>query len=185
MPKITFSSNESVESGGSRSGVVDSAKTFKSLNALEIAGIAGAKRFLSQNIVQKIITSIWDGEIVFWDTISGNSVMKPRYYNPRTADPYSRLRVPKYLKTWEILFFIAFLCLYYSVVLKREMGSIPFVEVVFYIWLASFLLDEIQQWADAGLFYLSDLWNIFDIGMITLGIVFAILSMTHLSPTFY
>uniref|UniRef100_A0A8H7MYM1 Calcium channel YVC1-like C-terminal transmembrane domain-containing protein n=1 Tax=Bionectria ochroleuca TaxID=29856 RepID=A0A8H7MYM1_BIOOC len=183
VPKITFSSNESVESGGSRSGVVDSAKTFKSLNALEIAGIAGAKRFLSQNIVQKIITSIWDGEIVFWDTISGNSVMKPRYYNPRTADPYSRLRVPKYLKTWEILFFIAFLCLYYSVVLKREMDSIPFVEVVFYIWLASFLLDEIQQWADAGLFYLSDLWNIFDIGMITLGIVFAILRVVGISTS--
>lgn len=45
----------------------DPTKPFVALNALEIAAIADAKRFLSQHVVQKIITGIWDGDIVFWD----------------------------------------------------------------------------------------------------------------------
>lgn len=45
----------------------DPTKPFVTLNALEIAAVADAKRFLSQHVVQKIITGIWDGDIVFWD----------------------------------------------------------------------------------------------------------------------
>lgn len=45
----------------------DPTKPFVTLNALEIAAVADAKRFLSQHVVQKIITGIWNGDIVFWD----------------------------------------------------------------------------------------------------------------------
>lgn len=45
----------------------DPTKPFVNLNALEIAAVADAKRFLAQHVVQKIITSIWNGNIVFWD----------------------------------------------------------------------------------------------------------------------
>lgn len=150
-------------------------ESFKDLNALEIAAIANAKRFLSQYIVQKIITGLWNGEIIFWDSVSAHATRAPRYYNPRTADPYSRLRVPKYLKAWEILFFMSFLGLYYSVVVTRSPNEIPTIEVVFYLWLVAFLWDEFQEWADAGIFYLADFWNLFDMTMIAIGIVFAIL----------
>lgn len=37
---------------------------FFGLNALEIATIAHAKRFLSQRVVQKVVDGIWKGEIV-------------------------------------------------------------------------------------------------------------------------
>lgn len=153
----------------------DRTGALKSLNALEIAVIADAKRFLSQHIVQKIITGLWHGDIVFWDSVSVNSTKKPRYYDPQSADLYSRLRVPKYLKAWEVAFFICFLILYYSVVLERSFTSIPLVEVVFYLWLVAFLWDEIQEWGDAGIFYLSDFWNLFDMVMIGIGVLFAIL----------
>lgn len=47
----------------------DPTKPFVTLNALEIAAVADAKRFLSQHVVQKIITGIWTGDIIFWDSM--------------------------------------------------------------------------------------------------------------------
>ena len=94
---------------------LDPTASFTNLNALEIAAIADAKRFLSQHVVQKIITGIWNGDIIFWDTLSVVSEKRPRYYKPSTADPFSRLRVPKYLKSFEVIFFIVFMTLYYAV----------------------------------------------------------------------
>lgn len=173
IPKLTLSAEITGEDP--RAEGYDHTGALKSLNALEIAVIANAKRFLSRHIVQKIITGLWHGEIIFWDSVSTSSVKAPRYYNVRTADPFSRLRVPKYLKAWEVFFFIVFLVLYYSVVLERSFTSIPMIEVVFYIWLLAFLWDEIQEWADAGMFYMSDFWNLFDMSMIGIGVLFAVL----------
>ena len=48
------------------SGVGDLSEAFEGLNALEIAAVANAKKFLSQTQVQKIVTNIWDGDIIFW-----------------------------------------------------------------------------------------------------------------------
>ncbi|RSL71950.1 hypothetical protein CEP54_001040 [Fusarium duplospermum] len=154
----------------------DPTAPFKSLNALEIAAIANAKRFLSQHIVQKIITAIWSGDIIFWDSLSVHSTKKPRFYNPRTADPFSRLRVPKYLKSWEVLFFCIFLALYYSVLIVRDESRLTIPEVILFLWIAAFFYDELSEWLDAGsIFYATDIWNLFDMVMITIGFTFAIL----------
>lgn len=56
---------------------------FFGLNALEIATIAHAKRFLSQRVVQRVVDGIWKGEIVFWDSLTVNSTKKPHTYNTR------------------------------------------------------------------------------------------------------
>ena len=154
----------------------DPTEAFKNLNALEIAAIANAKRFLSQHVVQKIITGIWNGDIVFWDTLSVHTTKNPRFYNPRTADPFSRLRVPKYLKCWEILFFAVFLCLYYAVLISRQKNSITWTEVGLFLWIAAFSYDELSEWIDAGsVFYAADVWNMFDMIMILIGFIFAVL----------
>ncbi|UPK96564.1 hypothetical protein LCI18_007499 [Fusarium solani-melongenae] len=154
----------------------DPTAPFKNLNALEIAAIADAKRFLSQHIVQKIITAIWSGDIIFWDSLSVHSTKKPRFYNPRTADPFSRLRVPKYLKSWEVLFFCIFLALYYSVLIVRDESRLTIPEVILFFWIAAFFYDELSEWLDAGsIFYATDIWNLFDMIMITIGFTFAIL----------
>ena len=173
IPKLKLSSAAAGEDP--RKGTHGRTGALKDLNALEIAVIANAKRFLSQHIVQKIITSLWHGEIVFWDSVSANATRKPRYYNVHASDPFSRLRVPKYLKAWEVAFFIIFLILYYSVVLERSHHHIPVIEIVFYVWLLAFLWDEIQEWGDAGIFYMADFWNLFDMSMLGIGIVFAVL----------
>ena len=155
----------------------DPTASFTNLNALEIAAIADAKRFLSQNVVQKIITGIWNGDIIFWDQLSVHAEKKPRFYNPRTTDPYSRLRVPKYLKSFEVVFFACFLILYYAVLVERNPYRISAIEILLYIWFAAFFYDELSEWIDAGsIFYAADVWNLFDMVMISIGIVFAVMS---------
>lgn len=137
----------------------DPTAPFINLNALEIAAIADAKRFLSQNVVQKIITGIWNGDIVFWDNLSVHTEKKPRFYNPHTADPFSRLRVPKYLKSFEVVFFASFLFLYYAVLVERHPTRITPLEIFLYLWLAAFSYDELSEWIDAGsIFYAADIW---------------------------
>ena len=98
----------------------DPTTSFNGLNALEIAAVANCKKFLSQKIVQKIITGIWDGNITFFQTLSENANKKPQFYNRRRSDPFIRLRVPKYIKAFEILFFATFLVLYYAILIERD-----------------------------------------------------------------
>ena len=137
----------------------DPTAPFTHLNALEIAAIADAKRFLGQNVVQKIITGIWNGDIIFWDVLSVHAVNKPRFYNHATSDPFSRLRMPKYLKLFEVLFFASFLFLYYAVLVERNPYEISTLEIFLYLWFAAFTYDELSEWIDAGsIFYAADVW---------------------------
>ena len=56
---------------------------FFGLNALEIAVIAQAKKFLSQKVVQRVTDKIWKGEIVFWDTLNVHSTKRPHFFDKR------------------------------------------------------------------------------------------------------
>ncbi|KAF7543271.1 hypothetical protein G7046_g10031 [Stylonectria norvegica] len=179
LSRLTQSSDDE---GSAAEAEADPTAPFRSLNALEIAAVADAKRFLSQHIVQKIVTALWSGDLVFWDSLSVHSTKKPRFYNPRTADPFSRLRVPKYLKSWEVVFFAVFLCLYYSVLITRNVSRITPVEIVLFFWIAAFFYDELSEWLDAGsMFYATDIWNLFDMIMIVIGFTFAILRIIGVS----
>jgi hypothetical protein len=88
----------------------------------------------------------------------------------RKADPFVRLRVPRYLKFLEALFFVSFLALYYAVLVPiqrngrpprlpppqividgqiqtltmNNFNSISPAEVLLYIWIAGFAYDECQ-----------------------------------------
>jgi hypothetical protein len=59
------------------------AASFENLNALEIGAVCQAKKFLSQRVVQRIIESIWRGDIVFWETLSVDSKKEPKIYNKK------------------------------------------------------------------------------------------------------
>jgi hypothetical protein len=56
---------------------------FAGLNALEIAVVGESKKFLSQRSVQKVLTGIWSGKIVFWESLSVHTVKKAHLYNKR------------------------------------------------------------------------------------------------------
>ncbi|GLI78981.1 hypothetical protein PoHVEF18_007303 [Penicillium ochrochloron] len=148
---------------------------FFGLNALEVAAIAGAKRFLSQRVVQRVVNDIWNGEIVFWDSLTVHSIKKPHIFNRKTADPYSRLRVPVYRKMFEAGFFISFLLLYYSVLVERKPNGLGFFEVFMDVWIVAFAYDELSGLIDAGmLFYQMDFWSLWNLGIIGVGFAFMI-----------
>jgi hypothetical protein len=102
-------------------GVQDLNSSFIGLTALEIAVVSDSKKFLSQAIIQKIITGIWRGDIQFWEDLNDDSVKQPQFYNRAESKPYARLKVPKYIKTFEFIFFACFLILYYTVLMNRDM----------------------------------------------------------------
>lgn len=155
----------------------------ENLSALEIAAVGGAKKFLSQRPVQKVINGLWRGDIVFWETLSVNSIKRPRKYNRKQADPFSRLRVPRYLKIFETLFFAIFLVLYYAVLVRREEQRVTIPEILLYLWIASFAYDEFADWIDAGQtsFYASDFWWMWDISIVVVGMAFCVLRILGLT----
>lgn len=152
----------------------DPTSSFTGLNALEIAAVAKSKKFLSQNLVQKIIYGIWTGEIIIWESLSVHTKKRVQFYNKGKADPFSRLRVPKYIKTFEVLFFAVFLALYYAVLLERDPYRITPLETLLYIWVAAFTYNEFSEFIDAGLFYYTDFWSSWDLAIIVVGASFPI-----------
>lgn len=132
----------------------DHAEHFEGLNALEIAAVSGAKSFLSQKPIQRIIDAIWKGDIVFWSNLSSLAIKRAQVYQRKTIDPFSRLRVPVYLKAFEVLFFMAFLAFYYAVLVQRDFHHVTVSEILLYIWIASFAYNGKKfslPWNDYGL----------------------------------
>lgn len=151
------------------------AQEMAGLNALEIGAVANCKKFMSQKPVQAIIEDIWNGNIIFWEDLNPESKKVPRLYNPRTADPFTRLRVPKYQKAFQVAFFVIFLAIYLSVVFQHRGRSVTVIEVVLCIFIAAFALDEWGELRDAGLlFYQTDFWSIWDLGIILVGFAFSV-----------
>ena len=159
------------------SGEEEPLSSFVGLNALEIAAVANAKQFLSQSVVQKIVDDIWNGRIIFWESLSVHSKKKAKIYDKRRADPYCRLRVPKYQKGFEALFFALFLVLYYAVLVERKPEQFGFVEGLLYVWIAAFAYDEFGEFQDAGSsFYATDFWSLWDLGIIGIGFAYMVSS---------
>ncbi|EME78250.1 uncharacterized protein MYCFIDRAFT_58413 [Pseudocercospora fijiensis CIRAD86] len=159
----------------------DFSSTFAGLNALEIAAVSDAKKFLRQKTIQHIIDGIWKGDIVFWETLSTHSCKEAKVYRPKVADPYCRLRVPLYLKVFEVLFFAGFLTFYYVVLVQKHTSDVTAAEVMLYIWLASFTYNEFVEYCDAGsTFYATDFWSLWDLGIIFVGVAFFVARMIGL-----
>ncbi|CZR64510.1 uncharacterized protein PAC_14408 [Phialocephala subalpina] len=153
----------------------DPTSAFTGLNGLEIAAVADCKKFLSQKVVQKIIHGIWRGDITFWQDLNANTKKKPAFYNKRHSDYFTRLRVPLYQKTFEVLFFATFLFLYYAVLVERNPYYITPLEITLYVWFAAFAYDELSEFIDAGsIFYAVDIWNGADLIIIIIGVAFLI-----------
>jgi hypothetical protein len=151
------------------------ARSMAGMNALEIAAVANAKKFLSQRPVQKIVDDIWSGNVIFWESLSVDAVKQPRVYNKRVSDPFTRLRVPKYQKAFQVAFFVSFLALYYAVLVERNPRHITVTEILLYLWIASYAYDEFGELQDAGvLFYQIDFWSLWDMAIIGVSAAFII-----------
>lgn len=95
-------------------------------------------------------------------------------YDPRDASLFklSRLRVPRYRQILSTCSFAILLGLYLAVLIQRSLDITP-LEIVFWIWSAGFMLDEIVGFNEQGFsLYIMSFWNTFDVGILLLLVCF-------------
>lgn len=95
-------------------------------------------------------------------------------YDPREASLFklSRLRVPRYRQILSTCSFAILLGLYLAVLIQRSLDITP-LEIVFWIWSAGFMLDEIVGFNEQGFsLYIMSFWNTFDVGILLLLVCF-------------
>ena len=81
------------ESETSRRADLD--ESMAGMNALEIAAIADAKKFLSQSPVQKIVEDIWNGDVIFWESLSVHATKKPRLVQQACRGSFHTIASPE------------------------------------------------------------------------------------------
>lgn len=95
-------------------------------------------------------------------------------YGPREASLFklSRLRVPRYRSFFSTLSLAILLCLFVAVLAKKSV-HITGLEVLFWLWSAGFMLDEVVGLTETGFsLYLLSFWNAFDLGILLVLVVF-------------
>ncbi|KYK59458.1 uncharacterized protein DCS_00588 [Drechmeria coniospora] len=95
-------------------------------------------------------------------------------YDPRQASvlKLSRLRVPRYRSFLSTLSLAVLIGLFLAVLAQRSV-QITGLELVFWFWSAGFMLDELVGFNEQGFaLYIMSFWNIFDLGILVLLIVY-------------
>ncbi len=95
-------------------------------------------------------------------------------YDPRNASLFklSRLRVPCYRHFLSTCSLAVLVVLFLAVLVRRSKLITP-LELVFWFWSAGFMLDELVGFTEQGFsLYIMSFWNIFDLGILLLLIVY-------------
>ena len=91
-------------------------------------------------------------------------------YDPSTASFFklSRLRVPRYRQIFSTLSFAILLMLFLAVLAQRSV-KLTTPEVLFWLWSAGFVLDELVCFSEQGFsLYIASVWNEFDLGILSI-----------------
>jgi hypothetical protein len=96
-------------------------------------------------------------------------------YDPRrqaSLFKLSRLRVPRYRSFLSTLSLAVLIGLFLAVLVRRS-NRISTLELFFWFWSAGFMLDELVGFNEQGFsLYIMSFWNIFDLGILALLIVY-------------
>ncbi|KAM0563555.1 hypothetical protein ACHAPJ_001279 [Fusarium lateritium] len=95
-------------------------------------------------------------------------------YDPRQASllKLSRLRVPRYRSFLSTISLAVLIGLFLAVLAERSV-QITGLELIFWFWSAGFMLDELVGFNEQGFaLYIMSFWNIFDLGILLLLIVY-------------
>ncbi|KAK3990124.1 hypothetical protein QBC44DRAFT_75715 [Cladorrhinum sp. PSN332] len=125
-----------------------------------------------------VMTPLLSGQQVKEDRAGLTSMSPGRrfvaLYDPRTASLFklSRLRVPRYRQILSTCSLAILICLFLAVLSQRS-TKITSLELVFWFWSAGFMLDEVVGFNEQGFsLYIMSFWNIFDLGILLLLIVY-------------
>jgi hypothetical protein len=146
-------------------------------NAIELAIVGKAKRFIKCSPAQRVIDSIWTGKCVYQAT-STHSFLQDTYkqkaihfYDPHRApllDHY-RLKVPAIRSVLEYGNFIILFVLFVFALETNEERRINISEAAFMIYGLGFALEKVAAMQEHGMrVYFNGTWNGFDLAFVTL-----------------
>ncbi|TGO63193.1 hypothetical protein BOTNAR_0103g00110 [Botryotinia narcissicola] len=152
----------------------------RSLPALEIAIIFQSKAFLSSSACHKVISSIYEGRIIytptaFMDILPYHYKNKPiSLYNPREAPLFNqyRLIVPRTRNYLEVCHFLLLLVFYLYVMADRDPSTFGGMELLFIVYTSGWSLDQFCSILEHGWHvYTQNLWSFLDV---TFAVIFGI-----------
>lgn len=155
------------------------------MNALELAVDLHSTIVIGSSGFQRCIKWLWNGWIIQSDENPAEYVFYRYIDDPRFKVHFNadRIKSPKYQNYIELLVSFLYLILYtVAVNAGRQFAGLSVVEVWFYIFTISFIVDEAQKLAHVGIAYLG-FWNTFNdtlyvVVAITLGLRVAALTST-------
>ncbi|KAI5118687.1 hypothetical protein M0805_003624 [Coniferiporia weirii] len=146
-------------------------------NAIEMAIIGRAKRFIKSSACQRVIDSIWSGKCVY-QAQSSHSILSDTYkqtpihfYDPHKApllDHY-RLKVPAVRSVLEYLNFLMLFVLFVMTLELSELDRLNWAEIAFMVYALGFSLEKVAAMQEHGLkVFFTGTWNGFDLALITI-----------------
>ncbi|GAM84842.1 hypothetical protein ANO11243_028440 [Dothideomycetidae sp. 11243] len=100
-------------------------------------------------------------------------------YDPRDASLFklSRLRVPRYRQLFSTISYAVMLGLFLAVLLDKSLHITP-LEIVFWLYSAGYMLDEVVGFTEQGFgLYIISVWNAFDLGILMMFLVYYVLRL--------
>lgn len=151
-------------------------------NAIELAILGKAKRFIKSSSCQKVINGIWTGKCVYQPE-SSHSILSDTYkrtpvhfYDPHKApllDHY-RLKVPAIRSVLEYFNFLILFVLFIIAIETSEVNKINIYENLFMIYALGFTLEKIAAMQEHGIkVYFKGTWNGFDLAFVTTYCIYA------------
>ncbi|KAK0214760.1 hypothetical protein IW262DRAFT_1512569 [Armillaria fumosa] len=153
-------------------------------NAIEMAILGRAKRFIKSSSCQRVIDGIWTGKCVYQAT-SSHSILSDTYkrtpihfYDPHKApllDHY-RLKVPAIRSVLEYTNFLILFVLFVIAIEMNQLDSINAAEMAFLIYGLGFSLEKVAAMQEHGMqVYFKGTWNGFDLALVTTYLIYAVL----------
>ncbi|KAI1793525.1 hypothetical protein LXA43DRAFT_971864 [Ganoderma leucocontextum] len=138
-------------------------------NAIEMAILSQAKRFIKSSPFQKVIDGIWSGKIVY-QAESTRSILSDTYkrnpihfYDPHRApllDHY-RLKVPAIRSVLEYINFLILFVLFVCAIEFSALDTINLAEVIFMVYALGFTLEKVAAMQEHGIkVYFKGTWVI-------------------------
>ncbi|CAE6367254.1 unnamed protein product [Rhizoctonia solani] len=145
-------------------------------NALEMAVVGSAKRFIKSSACQTVIDDIYWGRIVY-QASSDHSILADTYklkpihfYNPHRSPllNHYRLKVPVIRGVLEYINFVLLFILFVVALELNEKSTINMPECLFMIYGLGFVVEKLAAMQEHGIkVYSSNLWNGFDMAFVT------------------
>lgn len=156
----------------------------KAANALEEAVDQHATKIISTSGYQRCRKWLWRGWIIQSDEDPDNYVFYANAANTNFHVHFhpDRIKTPQYQNMMLLGFSLIYLILYtFTINTLQKTGNLDWSEVVFFLFTAGFILDELVKLYHVGLKYIG-FWNAFNdtlYGLVAVSFIFRLFALNH------